>query len=491
MIRRALLFSLGQRYLAFALQLGTSMAMARLLTPTEAGIYSLAAVAVTVGHVIRDFGVGDYLVKEREITPEKVRAAFTVTTLFAWATALVFLGLAPVLAAAYGEPGVATVLHVLSLNFVLIPFGSTATALLFRQIRFDTVFWVQTTSLAVGSATTVGLALAGWSYLSPAVGAVASVLTTVALLLWVNRAHVLVRPTTRGLRNVLRFGGTLTLARLAEELSEKSPDFIVAALLGFHAGGVWGKAGTLLTSFQDFVTTAVAKVATPVLARLDGGDSPGATGAAGTNELWPAFERAAQMLFLLQCAFFAWLLVCAPEVVAVLFGPQWTEAVVVVQAGAVGGMLWAPCGLANAVLTARGHAREQLQVNLVYGALLAAAVGTGASVSLAAAAVLLQGAVLARTMLTLRALRRRLGFGTRRLLRALAPSAAVALAAGALAAGAAWGCRALDAPALLTLLCGAAALAAAALLAALASGHPLGQEVRLAWRQWRQLHAGG
>ena len=103
------------------------------------------------------------------------------------------------------------------------------------------------------------------------------------------------------------------------------------------------------------------------------------------------------MLFLLQCSFFAWLLVCAPEVVAVLFGPQWTEAVVVVQAGAVGGMLWAPCGLANAVLTARGHAREQLQVNLVYGALLAA----------------------------------------------------------------------------------------------LASGHPLGQEVRRAWRQWRQLHAGG
>ncbi|MBK8105294.1 MAG: hypothetical protein IPK42_06980 [Betaproteobacteria bacterium] len=131
-------------------------------------------------------------------------------------------------------------------------------------------------------------------------------------------------------------------------------------------------------------------------------------------------------------------------------------------------------------------------MNLIYGALLAAAVGVGASISLPMAAVLLQAAVLARTVLyALRALRRRLGFGTRRLLRSLAPSGAVALAAGALAAGAAWGCRALDAPALLTLLCGAAALAAAALLAALASGHPLGQEVRRAWRQWRQLHAGG
>lgn len=487
MIRRALLFSLGQRYLAVVLQLGTSMVMARLLTPTEAGIFSLAAVAVTVGHVIRDFGVGDYLVKEAEITPEKVRAAFTVSTLFAWATAALFLLLAPLLAAAYDEPGLATVLHILSLNFLLIPFGSTATALLFRQIRFGTVFWVQTTSLVVGCATTVGLALAGFSYLSPAYGAVASVLTTVTLLLGVSRAHVLVRPTRHGLRGVFRFGGTLTLARLAEELSEKSPDFIVTALLGFHAGGVWGKAGTLLTSFQDFVTTGVAKVATPVLARLDSGGTPDSAGVAPFDALWPAFERAAQMLFLLQCSFFAWLLVCAPEVISVLFGPQWTEAVVVVQAGAVGGMLWAPCGLANALLTARGHAREQLRVNLVYGALLAAAVGVGASISLAMAAVLLQGAVLVRTGLTLRMLRRALGFGTGRLLRALGPSAAVAVAAVAVTAGVAWTCRELGAPALLTPMCAAAALAVVALGGALGTKHPLGHEVRRVWSRRQRV----
>ena len=69
------------------------------------------------------------------------------------------------------------------------------------------------------------------------------------------------RPTAHGLRGVFRFGGTLTLARLAEELSEKSPDFIVTALPGFHVGGVWGKAGTLLFAFQDLVTTGVSKVA--------------------------------------------------------------------------------------------------------------------------------------------------------------------------------------------------------------------------------------
>ena len=77
--------------------------------------------------------------------------------------------------------------------------------------------------------------------------------------------------------------------------------------------------------------------------------------------------------------------------------------------------------------------------------------GVGASISLAMAAVLLQSAVLVRTGLTLRALLRRLGFGTRRLLRALGPSTGMALAAGLLAAAAAWASRTHELPLLLTL----------------------------------------
>jgi hypothetical protein len=167
---------------------------------------------------------------------------------------------------------------------------------------------------------------------------------------------------------------------------------------------------------------------------------------AGFTHLSLALGAVASVLptvaLLLQCAFFAWLLVCAPEVVAVLFGPQWTESVVVVQAGAVGGMLWAPCGLAKAVLT-------------------------------------------------LRALRRQLGFATRRLLRAVAPSAGLALAAGVLAAATAWGGRELDAPALLTLLAAAAVVAAATLALALRARHPLGLEVQTQLARRRRGGGGG
>ena len=117
--------------------------------------------------------------------------------------------------------------------------------------------------------------------------------------------------------------------------------------------------------------------------------------------------------------------------------------------------------------------------------MLVTAVGVGASISLAMAAVLVQGAMRVRTGLTLRALRQRLGFGTRRLLRALGPSTGVALAAGLLAAGADWACRQAGAPALVTLGCGAVVVGLMAVAGALGTRHPLGLEVRRARRLWR------
>ena len=130
-----------------------------------------------------------------------------------------------------------------------------------------------------------------------------------------------------------------------------------------------------------------------------------------------------------------------PRDFGVLFGPQWVQAVVLV---------------------------------------LATAVDVGTSISLAMAAVLLQGAVLVRTGLTLRALRQRLGFGTRRLLQAQGQSTDMALAAGLLTAASAWVCRQAGAQALVTPGCYAVVVGAAALGAAIAIGHPLGQEVRRA-----------
>ena len=50
------------------LSLAGGMIISRLLTPAQTGIYSVAAVLLGVAQVLRDFGAGQYLVQERELT---------------------------------------------------------------------------------------------------------------------------------------------------------------------------------------------------------------------------------------------------------------------------------------------------------------------------------------------------------------------------------------------------------------------------------------
>ena len=56
-VRQALAFSFLERYLTLAIALGSSMVIARLLTPAEIGVFSVTMAFVGIAQVLRDFGV--------------------------------------------------------------------------------------------------------------------------------------------------------------------------------------------------------------------------------------------------------------------------------------------------------------------------------------------------------------------------------------------------------------------------------------------------
>jgi O-antigen/teichoic acid export membrane protein len=188
---------------------------------------------------------------------------------------------------------------------------------------------------------------------------------------------------------VLRFGGTLTVARIVESIANRSPDFIVSGMLGFHSGGVLSKASSLNAGFYDFFASAVVRVATPVLAAARHGNAAVADG----------YRHAIVMMAAVQWLFFGLMGITAPELVLVLFGKQWLEAVPILQIGAVQGLLYAPFMLCIPLLTACGAAGVQLRINLVYGAVLVAALALGCLHSLTTAATLSVGAHLVRMAL--------------------------------------------------------------------------------------------
>ena len=466
--RLAIAFSLGQKYIAFVVQLLVAVILARLLTPQETGVFSLAAAAVSIGHLLREFGISDYIISQKDASLEKLRAAFTVTVLFAWGIAALLWVCAEPMAAFYREPGVAQVMRLLCLNFLLLPFGSMAFAMLSKNLQFGRIFGVQTSATIVSAVVTVWLAWAGYSYMSLAIGSVVSNVLSISLLLWLQQGNVFLRPTTQGLGAVLRFGGSVTVTRIIEQLSYRSNDFIVSGSLGFHASGLLSKSNSLIGSFHEFFSSAVVRVATPAFAKAEQED----------GDSRQRYFQATVLVATAQWIFFPVLGIFANEIIGILFGANWLECVPVVQVAAVGAMIWAPFMLSTALLTARGAVTEQLRIQLVYAPLLIAAIFVGSWYSLMMIAILGNLTIPVRLYLIDRVMTARCNIRFRETMAHMGPSMLVATVGIAVGLLSRWALVQASAPAFVTLIAGSAALVLASLAAAAALHHPVYGEAR-------------
>ena len=139
-LARNFAFGLAEKYLQTGLALASSIILARMLSPAEIGVYSIAAVLTGLVQVFRDLGTGQLLVARPELSMGEQRALLSISLGMGWTLAVLMALLAEPMAAFYRQPELSKMLRILALNFVLVPFSSQATALLRREMRAAALF---------------------------------------------------------------------------------------------------------------------------------------------------------------------------------------------------------------------------------------------------------------------------------------------------------------------------------------------------------------
>ena len=91
-VRRSIAFAFAETYVLLAIHFVTSVVMARLLTPDQIGVFSVAVVAVLIAHSIREFGIVSYLIKEKALTDEQFRGAAALLFATSWTLAVIVFG---------------------------------------------------------------------------------------------------------------------------------------------------------------------------------------------------------------------------------------------------------------------------------------------------------------------------------------------------------------------------------------------------------------
>lgn len=478
-VRGALAWSFAERYLSLLITVPTTMILARLLTPTQVGVYSLCAVVTNLASILRDFGVSEYLIQERELDRDKLRSAFTITLMMAWGLALtIFLG-RHLLADYYHEPMLADLLLVLCLNFVMLPLASPSFALLNREMAFHTVCVVQVSANLANAATSIGLAWHGYGAMSLAWGPVAGIAMQVLILVGLRPREAIMWPRLRGAGQQLRFGAMFTASRLVESGSRNGHELIIGKQFGFTSLGLFSRATGLIDLLATTVSSAVLRVATPAFA---------ADHRAGHSLIAP-YAKGTAIYSGVAWPFFGGVALLSRDVLALLFGPQWVDAAPLATLLAISAMPYALTVLAPNALAATGNVKRRLTVALWYGPLHLACVLVASFWSLKAVAAVFLIGNLVQTGLYTHHLTTVLQARPRQLFGPSWASAKLALGCCAGLALAELACAEWSLPLLPRLLVCILAGTAAWIACALWLHHPVMGEVRRALSHLRSRHA--
>lgn len=368
-IRKSLLLSFAQRNSTLVIQFVSSLIIARLLTPHEIGIFSIGAVIVSFSHIVRDMGVSNYVIQERELTTDRIRSAQTVVWITSWGLALLLFLLSGWAGEFYAEPRVTLTMQVLAISFLLLPIGAVTVALLTREMAFGKLFIINICSALTQALTGVLLAWADFGFISLAwsavagasVSAIGSVLCRIAGQPWL--------PGIREWRRVFSVGTKLSGTSMFYEIGLGGPELIAGRMLGFEAVAYFSRGFGAAMMVLRALVDSLMPVAIPYFAHQ----------LRSEQDIKSPYLRGIAYMSALALPAFACLGVMAEPVILFLYGRQWIEAVVPLQIVCAGFACLAVTNVAGSVLVGSGQIGNNLRMQAVFQSLKILLVVLGAN----------------------------------------------------------------------------------------------------------------
>ena len=316
-VRVAAAWALGSQYTSFTIQFAASVVLARwFIDPAELGLFSIAFAAVSLVAFLQDFGVNRYITGERELTPDKLHTAFTISILFAWSIAALALLMAAPIAWFYDDPALLPITLVIAASYVLVPLAIVPQALRQRALDYRSNTMIEVGAALANAAVAVTLAWQGYGALALAWGAFAQQAARLIVSQW-RAGLVLPWPwRLKGVRPVLELGATNSVLTVAEVVISRSPELVIGRLIGAAATGLFARGAGLALQLRLLVSGAVTGVFYPAFRQVRDSGAP----------LGPPYLRVVAAYTAVTWAAMAGIAVLAEPLVHLLYGEKWLAA---------------------------------------------------------------------------------------------------------------------------------------------------------------------
>lgn len=295
--------------------------LARLLTPSDFGIFALASVFVDVTRIVAMSGWTDAIVRSSDLDDELLDTAFWANLGFGVVVAMIALGLALPYAAMTRQPVVAQLLWWLAPLVPLSCLGSVHVGQALHGFGYRGLALRTFVSNALGGIAAICAAMAGWGVWSLVAQALVSDIVNVVSA-WISYPWMPGRRFSYArFRELLGFTSTMMMTQLLWLLLVRAPDIFIARALGTTQLGVYRIGFRMFELIGQLVVQPVAAVGITTFSRLRG----------NSEAIENAYARIVGLLAFIIFPVMAGFGAVAVEAIPLLFGERWQASVPVAQ----------------------------------------------------------------------------------------------------------------------------------------------------------------
>lgn len=307
----------------------STMLLARLLVPADFGLVAMAMSIIAMIELASAFSFEVALIQKRDSQREHFDTAWTLNIILAVGCAAVTAALAYPAASFYSDPRLAHIMLAIAAAWMITGFENVGIVNFRRRMDFASEFRFMAAKRVIAFVVTLAAALAFRSYWALVIGSATGRITGVVLSYLMESFRP--RFSLACTRELFSFSGWLLVNNVAGVVLTRLPHFVVGRVFGAQTLGSYTIGSEIAQLAHTELVQPVNRAMFPGYAKL-------------VNEP-DAFRRvcteATAALLLLVLPVSVGIAVMADPMVRVLLGPQWSEAVPVVQILAFSGAVTA------------------------------------------------------------------------------------------------------------------------------------------------------
>lgn len=243
--------------------------LAQILNPEEFGVMSVALIVISFTQVFWEAGMSKALIQLQGDIDEAANAAFWINLLMGILFSLILFFSSDIIAThLFHDDRVSNVLKVMTLQIVIGSLGSIQTAILQKKMKFNRLFWVRISTVAIPGGLSIPLAIYGMSYWAIVIGSLVGQALQV-IFLWCSSTW---RPTISFsvpvAKELIRFGFWVSLTGLLVWFYLWADSFVIGAFLGTRELGLFRTANTFVLLLFDVMFAPLLPVLYSSFSRL-------------------------------------------------------------------------------------------------------------------------------------------------------------------------------------------------------------------------------